>query len=194
MKLLRYGPRGSEKPGIIDTDGNVRDLSGVVDDIAGETLSNEKLTELAALDLSKLPLVEKVERLGSCVSGTGKFICIGLNYADHAAESGMDVPSEPVIFMKATSAICGPNDPVIIPRNSEKTDWEVELGVVIGKRAKYVSEENAMDYVAGWNRGGRIYPTSPNAPMWSAKSLVFWPIVPPELRQRKQLAPISTTY
>lgn len=150
MKLLRFGPLGSEKPGIIDADGNVRDLSGVVPDIAGDTLSTEKLTELAALDLSSLPLVENVDRLGSCVSGTGKFICIGLNYADHAAESGMDVPPEPVIFMKATSAICGPNDPVIIPRNSEKTDWEVELGVIIGKRAKYVSEEDALDYVAGY--------------------------------------------
>ena len=150
MKLLRFGPRGFEKPGIVDADGNVRDLSSVVPDIAGETLSNEKLAELAALDLSELPLVEDVDRLGSCVSGTGKFICIGLNYADHAAEAGMDVPPEPVIFMKATSAICGPNDPVIIPRNSEKTDWEVELGVVIGKRAKYVSEEDAMDYVAGY--------------------------------------------
>lgn len=150
MKLLRFGPRGSEKPGFIDADGNVRDLSGVVPDIAGETLSNEKLAELAAVDLSSLPLVENVGRLGSCVSGTGKFICIGLNYADHAAESGMDVPPEPVIFMKATSAICGPNDPVIIPRNSEKTDWEVELGVIIGERAKYVSEEDAMDYVAGY--------------------------------------------
>ena len=150
MKLLRFGPRGSEKPGIVDTDGNIRDLSGIVLDIAGETLSNKKLAKLAALDLSKLPLVENVDRLGSCISGTGKFICIGLNYADHAAESGMDVPPEPVIFMKATSAICGPNDPVIIPRNSEKTDWEVELGVIIGKRAKYVSEEDALDYVAGY--------------------------------------------
>lgn len=150
MKLLRFGPRGSEKPGIVDADGNVRDLSGVVPDIAGETLSAEKLAELAALDLTSLPLVENVDRLGSCVSGTGKFICIGLNYADHAAESGLDVPPEPVIFMKATSAICGPNDPVIIPRNSEKTDWEVELGVIIGKRAKYVSEEDALDYVAGY--------------------------------------------
>lgn len=150
MKLLRFGPRGLEKPGIVDADGNIRDLSGVVPDIAGETLSNEKLAELAALDLSNLPLVENVDRLGSCVSGTGKFICIGLNYADHAAESGLDVPPEPVIFMKATSAICGPNDPVIIPRNSEKTDWEVELGVIIGKRAKYVSEEDALDYVAGY--------------------------------------------
>lgn len=150
MKLLRFGPRGAEKPGVIDADGNVRDLSGVVPDIAGETLSSEKLAEIATLDLSSLPLVKNIDRLGSCVSGTGKFICIGLNYADHAAESGLEVPPEPVIFMKATSAICGPNDPVIIPRNSEKTDWEVELGVVIGKRAKYVSDEDALDYVAGY--------------------------------------------
>jgi 2-keto-4-pentenoate hydratase/2-oxohepta-3-ene-1,7-dioic acid hydratase in catechol pathway len=150
MKLLRIGPRGSEKPGIVDSDGNIRDLSGVVPDIAGETLSNEILAQLAALDLSSLPLAGNTDRLGPCVAGTGKFICIGLNYADHAAESGMDVPPEPVIFMKATSAICGPNDPVIIPRNSEKTDWEVELGVIIGKRAKYVSQEDAMDYVAGY--------------------------------------------
>jgi len=150
MKFLRFGPTGSEKPGVVDTDGNIRDLSGIVADIAGETLAPERLAELAALDLSKLPLAANTDRLGPCISGTGKFICIGLNYADHAAESGMDVPPEPVIFMKATSAICGPNDPVIIPRNSEKTDWEVELGVIIGKRAKYVSEEDAMDYVAGY--------------------------------------------
>ena len=150
MKLRRFGPRGFEKPGIVDADGNIRDLSGVVSDIAGETLSNKKLAELAALDWSSLPLAENTDRLGSCVAGTGKFICIGLNYADHAAEAGLDVPPEPVIFMKATSAICGPNDPVIIPRNSEKTDWEVELGVIIGKRTKYVREEDAMDYVAGY--------------------------------------------
>lgn len=111
MKLLRFGPRGAEKPGVIDADGNVRDLSGVVPDIAGETLSSEKLAEIATLDLSSLPLVKNIDRLGSCVSGTGKFICIGLNYADHAAESGLEVPPEPVIFMKATSAICGPKRP-----------------------------------------------------------------------------------
>ncbi|MGE4612198.1 MAG: fumarylacetoacetate hydrolase family protein [Paracoccaceae bacterium] len=150
MKLLRFGPTGSEKPGIVDADGKVRDLSGIVADIGGETLAPEKLAQLAALDLASLPLAEDTDRLGPCVSGTGKFICIGLNYADHAAESGMEVPPEPVIFMKATSAICGPNDPVIIPRGSEKTDWEVELGVIIGKRAKYVSEDDALDYVAGY--------------------------------------------
>jgi 2-keto-4-pentenoate hydratase/2-oxohepta-3-ene-1,7-dioic acid hydratase in catechol pathway len=150
MKLLRYGPIGSEKPGVLDSEGKIRDLSGIVTDIAGEQLSPEALKKLSATDLSSLPLAPADQRLGPCVSGTGKFVCIGLNYADHAAEAGLDVPPEPVIFMKATSAICGPNDPVIIPRDSVKTDWEVELGVVIGKRAKYISEENALDYVAGY--------------------------------------------
>ncbi len=148
MKFLRYGPRGSEKPGILDKDGNIRDLSGLVSDIAGETLAD--LSRFADLNIETLPIVEGDPRLGACVGGTGKFMCIGLNYADHAAESGMSVPTEPVLFMKATSAICGPNDPIIIPRGSKKTDWEVELGVVIGKRAKYVDEADAMDYVAGF--------------------------------------------
>jgi 2-keto-4-pentenoate hydratase/2-oxohepta-3-ene-1,7-dioic acid hydratase in catechol pathway len=150
MKLLRFGTAGSEKPGVLDKDGNIRDLSGVVSDIANETLAPESLASLSKTDLSVLPLVEAGVRIGSCVSDVGKFVCIGLNYADHAAESGLEVPSEPVVFMKATSAICGPNDPAIIPRGSKKTDWEVELGVVIGRRAKYVSEESAMDYVAGY--------------------------------------------
>ena len=150
MKLLRYGPIGSEKPGVLDGEGKIRDLSGIVADIAGEQLSPEALKKLSGTDLSSLPLAPADQRLGPCVSGTGKFVCIGLNYADHAAEAGLDVPPEPVIFMKATSAICGPDDPVIIPRDSVKTDWEVELGVVIGKRAKYISEENALDYVAGY--------------------------------------------
>ncbi len=150
MKLLRFGAEGAEKPGILDADGTIRDLSSVVDDIAGDALSADGLARIAATDLSQLPTVPDDARLGPCVSGTGKFICIGLNYADHAAESGMEVPSEPVMFMKATSAICGPNDPIIIPRGSEKTDWEVELAVIIGKRAKYVSEADAMDYVAGY--------------------------------------------
>lgn len=150
MKLVRFGESGAEKPGIVDADGAIRDLSGVVSDIGGEAISPDGLAKLAAVDPASLPLAPAGARLGPCVAGTGKFICIGLNYADHAAESGMDVPPEPVIFMKATSAICGPNDPIIIPRGSEKTDWEVELSVIIGKRAKYVSEENALDYVAGY--------------------------------------------
>ncbi len=150
MKLLRFGAEGAEKPGILDADGTIRDLSSVVDDIAGDALSDNGLAKIAATDLSKLPTAPADARLGPCVSGTGKFICIGLNYADHAAESGMEVPSEPVMFMKATSAICGPDDPIIIPRGSEKTDWEVELAVIMGKRAKYVSEADAMDYVVGY--------------------------------------------
>ncbi|MES0885203.1 fumarylacetoacetate hydrolase family protein [Roseibium sp. SCP14] len=149
MKLLRYGPKGHEKPGILDADGVVRDLSEHVADISGETIGDEALSKIAALGLSTLPAVD-VERYGPCVSGVGKFICIGLNYSDHAAESGLPVPSEPVIFAKATSAICGPNDNVEIPRGSTATDWEVELGVVIGKEAKYVDEADALDYVAGY--------------------------------------------
>lgn len=148
MKLLRYGPRGAEKPGILDAQGNIRDLSGIVGDIAGDTLAN--LDRLAGIDIDNLPVVTGDPRLGACVGGTGKFMCIGLNYSDHAAETGMDVPPEPVLFMKATSAICGPNDPILIPRGSDKTDWEVELGVVIGKPAKYVSESEALDHVAGY--------------------------------------------
>lgn len=150
MKLLRFGERGAEKPGLLDADGNIRDLSGHVDDIAGEVLFDEGLAKLAAIDPETLPVVDGSPRLGACVAGMTKFICIGLNYADHAAESGMEVPPEPVIFMKANSAICGPNDPIIVPRGSVKTDWEVELAVIIGKPAKYVSEEDALDYVAGY--------------------------------------------
>jgi 2-keto-4-pentenoate hydratase/2-oxohepta-3-ene-1,7-dioic acid hydratase in catechol pathway len=147
MKLLRYGPLGAERPGILDTEGRIRDLSGVIPDLAGEVLTR---LDTLKVDLESLPLVEGTPRLGACVAGTGKFICIGLNYADHAAESGMVVPPEPVIFMKATSAICGPNDPILMPRGSVKTDWEVELGVVIGKPAKYVTEAQALDHVAGY--------------------------------------------
>ncbi|MDZ4095629.1 MAG: fumarylacetoacetate hydrolase family protein, partial [Paracoccaceae bacterium] len=150
MKLLRHGAVGAERPGILHDDGSIRDLSGVVDDIAGAVLSDAGLARLRALDIGALPLVDPASRLGPCVAGTGKFICIGLNYADHAAESGMAVPPEPVIFMKATSAICGPDDPIIIPRGSQKTDWEVELGFVIGKAAKYVTEAEAMAHVAGY--------------------------------------------
>lgn len=149
MKLLRYGQKGHEKPGILDADGKVRDLSAHVPDLAGDALSDQSLARIATLDLASLPEVN-VERYGPCVAGVGKFICIGLNYSDHAAESGMAVPSEPVIFAKATSAICGPNDNIEIPRGSTATDWEVELGVVIGKEAKYIDEADALDHVAGY--------------------------------------------
>jgi 2-keto-4-pentenoate hydratase/2-oxohepta-3-ene-1,7-dioic acid hydratase in catechol pathway len=150
MKLLRHGPRGAERPGLLHPDGTIRDLTGHVPDIAGDILSRAGLGALAKIDPASLPVVAPGTRLGACVAGTGKFICIGLNYADHAAESGLKVPPEPIIFMKATSAICGPNDPILIPRTSEKTDWEVELGVIIGTRAKYVSEADALDHVAGY--------------------------------------------
>ena len=150
MKLLRYGPAGAERPALLHVDGTIRDLTDVVEDIGGAVLSDAGLAKLRGVDAGSLPIMAEGGRYGACVAGTGKFICIGLNYADHAAESGMAVPPEPVIFMKATSAICGPNDPIIIPRGSEKTDWEVELAVIIGKKAKYVSESEAMDYVAGY--------------------------------------------
>jgi 2,4-diketo-3-deoxy-L-fuconate hydrolase len=154
MKLLRYGPAGHEKPGCLDAEGRVRDLSGHVDDIAGAALLPEAIAALKALDISSLPIVEGTPqdylRLGPCVGQTGKFVCIGLNYADHAAESGMEVPPEPVIFNKWTSAIIGPNDDVVIPRGSKKTDWEVELGMVIGKGGVYITEADAMDHVAGF--------------------------------------------
>lgn len=150
MKLLRHGPAGAEKPGMLGPDGSIRDLTGLVPDISGAVLSDMGLAMLRAVDPLRLPEVAPVTRLGPCVAGTGKFICIGLNYADHAAESGMAVPPEPVIFMKATSAICGPNDPIVIPRGSVKTDWEVELAVVIGTAAKYVSEADALGHVAGY--------------------------------------------
>jgi 2-keto-4-pentenoate hydratase/2-oxohepta-3-ene-1,7-dioic acid hydratase in catechol pathway len=150
MKLLRYGSAGAEKPGVLDSEGRIRDLSGVIPDIVGEALLPESLDVLRRLDLAALPLVSDSSRLGPCVASVGKFLCIGLNYSDHAAESGMAVPAEPVLFMKATSAICGPNDNVVIPRNSQKTDWEVELGVVIGKEAKYITEEDALSHVAGY--------------------------------------------
>ena len=149
MKLLRYGPKGQEKPGIVDPDGNVRDLSDLVDDIGGDILTDQGLAGIAEADLASLTAVE-VDRYGPCVGNVGKFICIGLNYSDHAEESGLAVPPEPVIFAKATSAICGPNDTVELPRGSKATDWEVELGVVIGKQAKYINEADALDHVAGY--------------------------------------------
>jgi ureidoglycolate lyase len=150
MKLLRYGPKGHEKPGLLDAEGRIRSLSGAVADIAGDVLSDAGLAQLRSIDPETLPIVEGNPRLGACVGHIGKMVCIGLNYADHAAESGMPVPPEPVVFNKWTSAIIGPNDDIEIPRGSQKTDWEVELGVVIGKHAKYVDEAHALDYVAGY--------------------------------------------
>ena len=150
MKLLRYGPVGAEKPGILDSRGHLRDLSAHVDDIAGAVLTPGGLDPLRGLNPDSLPVVTGSPRIGACVGRIGKFICVGLNYADHAAESGMAVPPEPVLFMKATSAVCGPNDDVIIPKGSLKTDWEVELGVVIGREARYVDEADAMSHVAGY--------------------------------------------
>ncbi len=150
MKLLRYGQPGAEKPARLDADGKVRDLSGHVQDIGGAVLTRAGLAAIEALDPESLPLVENPGRLGPCVSRVGKFICVGLNYADHAAETAAKIPDEPILFMKATSAITGPNDNVIIPRNSKKTDWEVELGVIIGDEARYVTEADAMNHVAGY--------------------------------------------
>ncbi|MEE8226971.1 MAG: fumarylacetoacetate hydrolase family protein [Kiloniellales bacterium] len=150
MKLLRYGPPGAEKPGLIDKDGAIRDLSGVVPDIAGETLLPDAMARIQGLDPASLPTIEGEPRLGPCVGGVGKFVCIGLNYTDHAKEAGMPIPEEPVLFMKATSAIAGPDDPVAIPRGATKTDWEVELGLVIGKPAKYADEAEALSHVAGY--------------------------------------------
>ncbi|MCC7042992.1 MAG: ureidoglycolate lyase [Acidobacteria bacterium] len=150
MRLLRYGPAGQEKPGILDNSGALRDLSGVVSDIAGDVLLPESLATLRAIDPATLPRVSGAPRIGPCVGRVGKFICIGLNYSDHAAESGMAVPKEPIVFMKATSAISGPNDDIVIPKGSQKTDWEVELGIVIGRAAKYVAEADALDHVAGY--------------------------------------------
>ncbi|MCC0064377.1 MAG: fumarylacetoacetate hydrolase family protein [Defluviimonas sp.] len=150
MKLLRHGPAGAERPGLYHSDGTIRDLTGLVPDIAGAVLSDQGIAMMRALDPAQLPTVDPATRIGPCVGGTGKFICIGLNYADHAAESGMPVPPEPVIFMKATSAIVGPNDPIVIPRGSQKTDWEVELAVIIGTRAKHVDEADALACVAGY--------------------------------------------
>ena len=150
MKLLLYGPKGREKPALLDKDGKIRDLSGHVPDIAGTALLPDSLKKLAALNPAELPLASGDLRIGPCVGKIGKFVCIGLNYADHAAETGAPIPKEPIIFMKATSAVIGPHDEVEIPRGSVKTDWEVELGVVIGRNAKYIPENAAMDYVAGY--------------------------------------------
>ena len=150
MKLLRYGKNGTEKPGLLDGAGQLRDLSAHVDDITGKTLGDATLSKLSMLNPADLPLVDGEQRLGACVGNIGKFLCIGLNYSDHAAETGAKIPKHPILFLKANSAIIGPNDDVVMPRGSEQTDWEVELGVVIGKEAKYVRKENALDYVAGY--------------------------------------------
>jgi 2-keto-4-pentenoate hydratase/2-oxohepta-3-ene-1,7-dioic acid hydratase in catechol pathway len=150
MKLLRYGPIGDEKPGMLDDAGTLRDLSAHVDDISGAMLDDASIEKLRALDPASLPAVEGNPRLGACVGNIGKFLCIGLNYSDHAAETGADIPEHPILFFKANSAIVGPNDDVMMPRGSTHTDWEVELGVVIGKTAKYVSKADALDHVAGY--------------------------------------------
>ena len=150
MKLLRHGEFGNEKPGIIDHEGKIRDLSSHIPDINGDSISSESLKKIGAINLSTLPIVSNDTRLGACVGNVGKFLCIGLNYSDHAAESGLPVPSEPILFSKATSAIVGPNDNVEIPRNSSETDWEVELGIIIGKKAKYINEDEAEEYIAGY--------------------------------------------
>jgi ureidoglycolate lyase/2,4-diketo-3-deoxy-L-fuconate hydrolase len=150
VKLLRYGEPGRERPGVLDRDGRIRSLAGVIDDLRGDALSPEGLARVRSLDLERLPRVPEPVRFGPCVAGTSKIVCIGLNYSDHAAETGQSVPAEPVVFLKATSAISGPNDEVEIPRGGEKVDWEVELGVVVGSRAKYVDEAAALEHVAGY--------------------------------------------
>lgn len=150
MKLLRYGEKGQERPGLRDEEGTIRDLSGHLQDIGGETLLPETIDRLRKLNTASLPVIDAGNRIGPCVANVGKFIFIGLNYSDHAEEASMPIPDEPILFFKATSAVSGPNDPVVIPRGSKKTDWEVELGVVIGKEAKYVSENEALSHVAGY--------------------------------------------
>lgn len=150
MKLLRIGPKGQEKPAILDADGNVRDLSGRVPDFSGASVAFEALNSIRSLDVNSLPIVENPGRIGPCLASVPNFFCIGLNYAKHASEAGLDAPKEPILFSKASSALSGPDDPVIIPRGSTQSDWEVELGVIIGRTALYVSEDDALDYVAGY--------------------------------------------
>ncbi|MDD7911610.1 fumarylacetoacetate hydrolase family protein [Pseudovibrio exalbescens] len=182
MKFLRFGEKGAEKPGIFHN-GEIKDLSAHVSELSGHNLDPDSLAQVARLDLDALPTVQDAPRLGPCVSGTGKFICIGLNYSDHAAEAGMQVPPEPIIFMKATSAISGPNDPIELPRGSTTTDWEAELGVVIGRHAKYVSEEDALDHVAGYcivnDVSERTYQTQRSGQWTKGKSAdTFGPVGP----------------
>ena len=150
MKLLRYRINNIVKPGILDDKGNVRDVSTLINDWNGDTISSENLSRIKSIDLNSLPIIDNHTSIAPCVGNVGKFICIGLNYSDHAAETGMEVPKEPIIFMKATSAICGPHDNIIIPKNSSKSDWEVELGVVIGKETKYIDETQSQEHIAGY--------------------------------------------
>ena len=150
MKLLRYRDGNNIKPGILDTEDKIRDVSSLVNDWSNETINIHHLTQIMKSDLSSLPIVNSDVSLAPCVDNVGKFICIGLNYSDHAEETGMEVPKEPIIFMKATSAICGPNDEIIIPKNSSKSDWEVELGIIIGKKTKYIDENQSQDHIAGY--------------------------------------------
>jgi 2,4-didehydro-3-deoxy-L-rhamnonate hydrolase len=150
LKLLRFGPVGHERPGLLDQEGRIRDLSKIIPDLSGSALDPNRLHELARIKIESLPVAGVQERIGPCVGNVGKFICIGLNYADHAAETGAAIPEEPIIFMKATSAICGPYDTVLKPRDSTKLDWEVELGIVIGRTARYVDEANALSHIAGY--------------------------------------------
>lgn len=150
MKLFRYGPVGKERPALLESNGTIRDLSGIIQDVNGAAVTPDGLRQIAARDPKSLPIIDRVDRFGPCLSGVGKFICIGLNYIDHARETGNQAPAEPVVFMKATSAIVGPNDDIVQPRGSKKLDWEVELGVVIGTKAKYVSEDRALEHVAGY--------------------------------------------
>ncbi len=180
MKLLRHGPAGAEKPAILAADGTVRDLSGVIADLSGDVLSDAGLARLAAIDPATLPEVS-VERIGACVPRPGKFICVGLNYADHAKETGKAPPEEPILFMKATSAVVGPNDDVEIPRGSLKADWEVELGVIIGTRAKYVSEADALKHVAGYCVVNDVSerPSSPSAAASGPRARATTPSAPP---------------
>ncbi len=210
MKLVRFGPRGREKPGIIDAEGRLRDLSKVVPDIAGEALSPKGLAQIRKAPIGKLPIVRGKPRLGACVGRVGNFIAIGLNYSDHAAEAGQPVPKEPIIFNKAPSSICGPNDETIIPKDAHKLDWEVELGIVIGRRARYLSKEKALDVVAGyclandvserefqieragqWTKGKGCESFGPLGPGWSPgtrsrtrRDLAMWLDVNGEKRQR----------
>ena len=150
MKLLRYGPKGAEKPGLLDDNSEIRDLSSIINDLTGDTVDPDTMARLSALDTATLPVVEGTPRIGPCIGSVGKLVCIGLNYSDHAKETGSPIPTEPIVFMKATSSINGPNDDIELMRGSVKTDWEVELGFVIGKETKYVDETQALDHVAGY--------------------------------------------